>query len=345
LLRIMAYISAVRGRIMAKNLFHIAFILVCLSSCIESKKYKESVSTQVELKVQNLMEMNTRRPIISMNGDKFRTYVKFSPRNYSVILMLTALAPQRQCGICKDVHLEFQIIASSWRYSSSYNAKLFFAMVDFDEGSDVFQLLKLNSAPIIMHFPPKGKPKRGDTYDMQRQGFSAEQIGRWVAERTDVHIRVVRPPNYAFAIFIGILLASIGCILYVRRKSLEFIYNKNYWAIAAVTVVFIMISGQMWNHIRNPPYAHRNPQNGEIIYIHGSSDGQLIAETYIVFVLYAMVCLGFIFLNEKAQAQDDIKKRRLFMLIGLGMVVFFFSVILSIFRGKYHGYPYSFLLK
>eukprot|EP00795_Rhopilema_esculentum_P000384 gene384-10048_t len=229
--------------------------------------------------------MNIRRPIIHMNGDKFRTYVKLSPRNYSVILMLTALAPQRQCGICKDVHSEFQIIASSWRYSSAYNTRLFFAMVDFDEGSDVFQSLRLNSAPIIMHFPPKGKTKRGDTYDMQRQGFSAEQIARWVAERTDIHIRVVRPPNYAFAVFIGILLASIGCILYVRRKSLEFIYNKNYWAIGAVTIVFIMISGQMWNHIRNPPYAHRNPQNGEIIYIHGSSDGQLIAETYIVFVL------------------------------------------------------------
>ena len=31
------------------------------------------------------------------------------------------------------------------------------------------------------------------------------------------------------------------------------------------TIVFIMISGQMWNHIRNPPYAHRNPQTGEIV--------------------------------------------------------------------------------
>ena len=30
-------------------------------------------------------------------------------------------------------------------------------------------------------------------------------------------------------------------------------------------IAFIMISGQMWNHIRNPPYAHRNPQTGEIV--------------------------------------------------------------------------------
>eukprot|EP00794_Sanderia_malayensis_P006994 gene6994-7779_t len=318
----------------------ILLLLLGVVIFVQSKKPKENVAAQLEVHVQNLMELNSRRPIIRMNGDKFRTYIKYAPRNYSIILMLTALSPQRQCGICKDVHSEFQIIANSWRYSSSYTSRLFFAMVDFDEGSDVFQSLKLNSAPIIMHFPSKGKPKRGDTYDMQRQGFSAEQIGKWIAERTDIHIRIVRPPNYAFAIFIGVLLAGIGCILYVRRKSLEFIYNKNYWAIAAVTIVFIMISGQMWNHIRGPPYAHRNPQSGEIVYIHGSSDGQLVAETYIVFVLYALICVGFIFLNEKAQAEVDIKKRRIFMMLGLGMVVVFFSALLSIFRGKYHGYPY-----
>lgn len=32
-------------------------------------------------------------------------------------------------------------------------------MVDFDEGSDVFQMLRLNTAPVFMHFPAKGKPK------------------------------------------------------------------------------------------------------------------------------------------------------------------------------------------
>lgn len=26
-------------------------------------------------------------------------------------------------------------------------------MIDFDEGSDVFQLLRLNTAPVFMHFP------------------------------------------------------------------------------------------------------------------------------------------------------------------------------------------------
>lgn len=51
----------------------------------------------------------------------------------------------------------------------------------------LFQL-RLNSAPVFMHFPPKGKPKKVDTLDIQRVGFAAENIARWVAERTDIQV-------------------------------------------------------------------------------------------------------------------------------------------------------------
>ena len=33
---------------------------------------------------------------------------------------------------------EFEIVANSWRYSPAYGNHLFFGMVDFDEGMDVF---------------------------------------------------------------------------------------------------------------------------------------------------------------------------------------------------------------
>lgn len=37
---------------------------------------------------------------------------------------------------------EFQVLANSWRYSSAFTNKVFFASVDFDEGSDVFQMVR-----------------------------------------------------------------------------------------------------------------------------------------------------------------------------------------------------------
>ncbi|KAL0588863.1 Magnesium transporter protein 1 [Plecturocebus cupreus] len=178
--------------------------------------------------------------------------------------------------------------------------------------------LNMNSAPTFINFPAKGKPKRGDTYELQVRGFSAEQIARWIADRTDVNIRVIRPPNYAGPLMLGLLLAVIGGLVYLRRSNMEFLFNKTGWAFAALCFVLAMTSGQMWNHIRGPPYAHKNPHTGHVLsrhggaylqshllgmlrqedrwsqdcgvvnYIHGSSQAQFVAETHIVllFILW-----------------------------------------------------------
>ncbi|XP_072040444.1 dolichyl-diphosphooligosaccharide--protein glycosyltransferase subunit TUSC3-like isoform X1 [Amphiura filiformis] len=321
----------------------IAFLccLFVLSAQVNGKKKEELLGERV----QQLMDWSNKRAIIRMNGDKFRQYVKATPRNYSVIIMMTAMQPQRQCSVCRQVSDEFQILANSWRYSQSYSNKLFFASVDYDEGHDVFKALKVTSAPSVIHFPPKGKPKRSDTFDIQRLGFQAEQLAKWVAERTDAGIRVFRPPNYSGTIALGILLTMVAGFLYFRRNNLEFLYNKTMWGVASLSIVFAMTSGQMWNHIRGPPYAHRNPQTGQVSYIHGSSQGQFVAETHIVILLHAAVTIGMILLNKNSITEGDIRKRRVVTVIGLVMVVFFFSLMLSVFRAKYKGYPYSFLIK
>lgn len=48
--------------------------------------------------------------------------------------------------------------------------------------------MKLNTAPVFVHFPAKGKPKAADTLDIQRVGFGAEAIARWIHERTDIQV-------------------------------------------------------------------------------------------------------------------------------------------------------------
>ncbi|KAK7162022.1 hypothetical protein R3I94_004621 [Phoxinus phoxinus] len=232
-------------------------------------------------KVEQMMEWSSRRSVIRMNGDKFRRFVKAPPRNYSVIVMFTALQPQRQCSVCRQANEEYQVLANSWRYSSAFSNKLFFTVVDYDEGADVFQQLNMNSAPTFMHFPAKGKPKRADTFDLQRIGFASEQLAKWIADRTDVQIRVFRPPNYSGTIALALLVSLVGGLLYLRRNNLEFIYNKTGWAMAALCVVFAMTSGQMWNHIRGPPYAHKNPQNGQVVSASSSKSSSRLRAPYV----------------------------------------------------------------
>ncbi|XP_032269407.1 tumor suppressor candidate 3 isoform X3 [Ochotona princeps] len=287
------------------------FLLLLLLLCIQlggGQKKKENLLAE---KVEQLMEWSSRRSIFRMNGDKFRKFIKAPPRNYSMIVMFTALQPQRQCSVCRQANEEYQILANSWRYSSAFCNKLFFSMVDYDEGTDVFQQLNMNSAPTFMHFPPKGRPKRADTFDLQRIGFAAEQLAKWIADRTDVHIRVFRPPNYSGTIALALLVSLVGGLLYLRRNNLEFIYNKTGWAMVSLS------------------------------YIHGSSQAQFVAESHIILVLNAAITMGMVLLNEAATSKGDVGKRRIICLVGLGLVVFFFSFLLSIFRSKYHGYPYS----
>ncbi|KAK0074070.1 hypothetical protein PV325_008818 [Microctonus aethiopoides] len=145
-------------------------------------------SSSLADRFQQLTDMAMKRPVFKFNGGKFKEFVKVVPRNYSFIVMFTAMAPQRQCQICRHASDEFVIVANSFRYSQFYSNKLFFATVDFDEGSDVFQMMRLNTAPVFIHFPAKGKPKSADTMDIQRVGFGAEAIAKWISERTDIQI-------------------------------------------------------------------------------------------------------------------------------------------------------------
>ena len=62
-------------------------------------------------------------------------------------------------------------------------------------------------------------------------------------------------------------------------------------------------------------------------------------------MIYGLIVCGLILLTEAADTKGDVGKRRILAVVGLAMLAFFFSLILSIFRSKAGGYPYSFLIK
>ncbi|CAG9864570.1 unnamed protein product, partial [Phyllotreta striolata] len=315
------------------------FLFIALIAFINVTNQQKRQSHSLSERVQQLTDMANRRAVLRFNANRFKEYVKSTPRNYSVIVMFTAMAPQRQCQVCRHASDEFTIVANSFRYSQAYSNKLFFAVIDFDEGSEVFQMLRLNTAPVFIHFPPKGKTKSADTMDIQRIGFAAETLAKWIHDRTDIQIRVFRPPNYSGTFALIILFGIVAAFLYLRRNNLEFLYNRTMWAMGALFFCFAMTSGQMWNHIRGPPFVHKN-QNGQIAYIHGSSQGQFVFETYIVMFLNAAVVLGIILLTESAKGKRDPKRRKIFAIVGLALLSIFFSLLLSVFRTKTQGYPY-----
>jgi len=322
--------------------------LILLSFAVNGAKKEIEKSTgsgdqSLNDKVQQWLDLSQRRTVVKLSNKLFKDLVRSQPRNYSVVVMFTALQAQRGCSICKQASDEFTMLANSYRYSPFYSSKLFFAMLDFDEASESFQSMNLNSAPAFIHFPSKTKPKKPDILDIQRVGFSAEAVARWIFERTEVNIRVFRPPNYTGTMSLMMLIALVGSLVYLRRNNLEFLFNKTTWSVLAMFFVLSMISGQMWNHIRGPPFVHKTA-NGGVAYIHGSSQGQFVMETYFVLAIYGFMALGMILLCEAGDDKADPGLRRIQAIAGLALAMFFYSLILSIFRSKAGGYPYSFLI-
>ena len=99
----------------------VTLIQMCHGARDSGHRSKENYIAE---KVKQMTELNYRRPLIRLKGDQFKNLVKNAPKNYSVIVMLTALQPQRQCQICQQAHDEFQIIANSWRYSQVYSISM-----------------------------------------------------------------------------------------------------------------------------------------------------------------------------------------------------------------------------
>jgi len=316
------------------------FVLFFLLNLSES-----SSSSDLEEKVSNLFQMTTQQGIIKMNTEKFDDYVRARPRNYSVIAMTTALNPARGCTVCGEAHNEYKILYNSYRtnnHQDYLDNKVFFVSVDFDDASEVFQQLKLNSAPGFFHFPgSSSKPGKADKLDLQRSGFQADNLAKWVNDRTGVQISVVRPPSYTgIVIIVGIGLLTF-MLAYMTGFNFEWLYSTKLWALICIFIVLLMTSGQMWNHIRGPPPMGRG-QGNRMAFIAPSSQMQYIFETYFVFVLYGMTSWGIILLGDKAADLGlENGKRRMYGFIGIILFITFYSMVLATFRQKYQGYPYK----
>uniref|UniRef100_A0A8D1FI87 Magnesium transporter protein 1 n=2 Tax=Sus scrofa TaxID=9823 RepID=A0A8D1FI87_PIG len=298
-------------------------------------------------KVRQLTYWTKKNRVIRMNDIMFNHFVLETPRNYSVIVMLTALQKFRACLTCEHAAEEFQILADSWQGSRAFSNKVFFALVDFDESPDIFQMLQLMSVPNVLHFSAKRKFTPDDIYHLAERGITAQQMSKWVAERTKrrvVNTRTRQPTDYYYPFKLGISLALIGGLVYVLKWKRKFIFNTHLWAVLALGFVIPMISGHMWTHITEAPFAQSDTHTGRTYYIHEVSYFQLAAEMYIVSLFHVCMTLGMVLLDTAATSRMMVMKRKIISVSSICLFVIFFSWLLSLFRFKEPNYPFRILM-
>ncbi|KAF9321219.1 oligosaccharyl transferase subunit ost3/OST6 [Podila horticola] len=286
---------------------------------------------------------SANKGIINLDSSAFED-VMSKPRNYSVVVLFTAISPEFNCVPCLNFDPEYKLVASGWSKLAE-KSQLYFSVLDFKAGQEIFQKMGMNSAPSVLYFPATASQSTQDRYDFGRLGFQAEPFANWLNARAGTSIKVQRPINY-MDLSIKII-GVISCLFtgyQLITKAGKILGSKYVWSAVSMFTIFIMISGHMWNQIRNPPYTAPG-RDGRPGFIAQGFQNQFGLESQIVAVLYALICGSAIVLISVVPKIENPTQQRLVVWVAMGFFGFFFSVLIKLFQVKNPGYPFTLLFK
>ncbi|KAI0306559.1 oligosaccharyl transferase subunit OST3/OST6 family [Multifurca ochricompacta] len=274
------------------------FLLLALPTVVLASK--DSIHTQlVKLAAEN-------NGVIKLDP---KTYDLLSSpkRDWSASIHFTALDKRRKCTPCKEFEPSWVAVAKAWsRVSSSERDSHFFATLDFDNGQAIFQKLGIQSAPVVLNFPPAAGPRKSAkpdspiTHDFS-SGFDAQPLAEQLSAFTPVPIPFRAPINWAM------------------------------WG----TVTFFVLSGALSIRFLTPILRNAGP---------GLPSRQYGQETTVIASLYGLLSASFLMLTLVAPLQASPARQRTQIYLWSGVVFILFSVLVSFFRLKNRGYPFKLIL-
>ncbi|KAK4152127.1 magnesium transporter protein 1 [Chaetomidium leptoderma] len=272
-----------------------------------------------------------------------------SSRDYTVAVLLTAMESRYGCQLCREFQPEWELLARSWTSGDKKGeSRLVFGTLDFGDGKDIFMSLGLQTAPVLFLFPPTVGPHATASpepvrYDFTSGSQAAELVHSWVARHLPdrPHPPIKRPINWmrwisTFVVLSGGLTVSYAAWPYV----LPIIQNRTVWAAITLISILLFTSGHMFNQIRNVPYVAGDGRGG-ISYFASGFQSQYGLETQIVAAMYGVLALSGISLAIKVPRMSDPKMQGVALLAWASVLFVVYSLLLSIFRGKNPGYPFS----
>ncbi|KAF3919981.1 hypothetical protein AA313_de0209898 [Arthrobotrys entomopaga] len=257
--------------------------LLSLSFAQKAHKY----TTFTELSSSN---KGTKGTVIL--NDQLFNELTLPPRNYTSVVLFTALDPRFGCVLCREFQPEYELVATNWFRDHPKHDGLIFTVLDFSDGKATFQKLGMSTAPIMMLFPPTTVGSQSEhmplKYDLNPSDPSAaESVARWLSTHSKHAVKITRPFNYVklFTFIFGLVgTATLSKLAYPYLAPV--MYSRNLWAALSLVAVLLFTSGHMFNHIRKVPYVVQG-RNGGVSYIAGGFSNQFGLETQIV----AVVCM------------------------------------------------------
>ncbi|KAL8968427.1 MAG: hypothetical protein Q9183_002462 [Haloplaca sp. 2 TL-2023] len=270
------------------------------------------------------------------------------PRDYTTAVLLTALQTRFGCQLCRDFQPEWDVLGQSWAKGiKGGSSRLLLGTLDFADGKGTFQKLMLQTAPVLLLFPPTvGPDAKADAqairYDFTMGKQSAEQIHDWITRHLPPgpKPKIHRPLNWVRIITVTTALLGVVSFLSIAAPYIiPITHNRNLWAALSLITILLFTSGHMFNHIRKVPYVSGDGKGG-ISYFAGGFSNQFGLETQIVAAMYGTLSFATIALALKVPRMVDPKRQQLAVFLWGAVVFGMYSFLLSVFRVKNGGYPF-----
>ncbi|KAL1866917.1 oligosaccharyl transferase subunit ost3/OST6 [Paecilomyces lecythidis] len=269
------------------------------------------------------------------------------PRDYHVAVLLTAVEARYGCALCREFQPEWELVARSWNKGAKpEDLKLLFSTLDFNNGRQAFQKLMLQTAPVVLLFPPTIGPSAqvdGSPFRLDFSGpISAEQVYAWISRHLPEGDKppLVRPVNYMRLVSIlGLFMGTLSLLAVTSPYVIPIVRNRNLWAAISLISILLFTSGHMFNHIRKVPYVAGDGRGG-ISYFAGGFANQFGMETQIIAAIYGILSFATIALALKVPRMSDTKAQQMAVVIWGVVLLGVYSFLLSVFRIKNGGYPF-----
>ncbi|EIW66327.1 hypothetical protein TREMEDRAFT_45798 [Tremella mesenterica DSM 1558] len=287
--------------------------------------------------------------IIKLNSESYEELVGGTDREYSAVVVLTALGTQFKCQPCHNFDPSVHQVAASWKRLPKYvRDQHIFAQLDFADGQAIYQKLGLTSAPTVQFHPALSGPNKGNklsviTYDLPRNGLDAAPFHSFLSPLTPIPFDLHKPFNpIPLIITLVTLVVSTAGLYSLYPYIIPIVQSRVFWGVTSIMLVLTFTSGHMWNRIKNAPYTSQG-QDGSVSWIAGGFQNQLGMESQVVGAIYGLLAFSIISLTLFVPSQTSPAKQRVGVYLWLGMLIVVFSLLMKLFRMKNGGYPFSLL--
>lgn len=319
----------------------LALALVLLSVVYVSAKNLDA--NEKETLIRSLQDKSGYGRPLELNDDLYAKLTS-KPRNFTLIILLTAEGQKFRCTRCWEFAKEFELVAYAAARPRD-GVSLVVAKADFEQNQETFRKLGLSSVPYVQFFPPAlaGDTVNPEMYDLNRKGAQAEDLAHYLDARAKITLRIKRPFNWTrllSAVTILLLVASLAKLFY--RHFVSALTSKKIWISSCIVGCLLFISGQMFVQIRGAPYAGQNGKGMEIFA--GGFSNQYGIEVQIMTFLYGIcsLCIVFLCFGPKRSSSSRIASLQIYATIAL--FLYCYSFILKVYREKAHYYPFKLFL-